>query len=169
MKKIVLLAALAIASFAANAQQESKKFTLALGPTLSLPLGDLKEVSSLGIGAEVEGSLAISESFQGFLQAGYASFSGKSYDFGFGLSGKYPTTSVVPVLVGGRYVYNGLSFGAGLGYASYSIAGNSEGGFTYSPQIGYDFGKIKGIVNYTSTSLDGGSASFLGLKVFYKF
>jgi hypothetical protein len=169
MKKIVLLAALVIASLAANAQLESNKFSFGIGPSLSLPLGNFKEVSSVGIGAEVEGSYAFSENFQGFLQAGYSSFSGKSYDYGFGLAGKYPTISVVPILAGGRYVYNGLSFGAGLGYASYAATGNSAGGFTYSPQIGYTIGKIQGIVNYTTTTKDGDKSSFLGLKVFYKF
>jgi hypothetical protein len=168
MKKIVLLAALAIAGFAANAQKESKKFTLAAGPVVSFPAGDLSSITTFGIGGEIEGSLSLSESFEGFAQVGYTSFAGKSYDVGMGIGSiKLPSTTVVPVLVGGRYVTNGISFGAGLGYASYS--NDLKGGFTYSPQIGYDFGKIKGIVNYTATSVEGGNLSFLGVKVFYKF
>jgi hypothetical protein len=170
MKKFVLTAILAIVSYAVNAQQETKKFRLALGPTLSMPLSDFKETSKLGFGAELEGSLSLSESFQGFAQVGYASFSGKSFDLGFGTTYQVPTISLIPVLIGGRYVTNGISFGAGLGYSSFKASGtSSEGGVTYSPQIGYDFGKIQGIINYTSTSVDGSNISFLGLKVFYKF
>ena len=146
----------------AQSKAEVKKLTLGVGPVVSFPTGDFGKVYNLGIGAEAQASLGIAPSFEGFGQVGYSSFSVKS-SLGSGSIG------FMPILVGARYINNGLSFGAGLGYGSFSGSGSSEGGFTYSPQVGYNFSKIQATLHYTSVSLDGGSFGMFGLKAFYNF
>jgi|JI6StandDraft_1071083.scaffolds.fasta_scaffold22236_2 hypothetical protein len=164
MRKL-FLATLVFVSFSmANAQSKTSggKLTFGAGPVLSLPIGDFGQAYSLGYGAEFQLTYEASTNFQGFAQVGYSSFSIKS-SLGSG------STGFLPILVGGRYVSNGLSFGAGIGYGSFSGGGSSSGGFAYSPQVGYSFGKSQLIGSYNGISTSGSTSSFIGVKFFYGF
>ncbi|MBP9740920.1 MAG: hypothetical protein KBD28_09550 [Chitinophagaceae bacterium] len=115
----------------------------------------------MGYGAELQLTYEASTNFEGFAQVGYSSFSGKGAGSG--------SVGFLPILVGGRYVSNGLSFGAGIGYGSFSGSGSSSGGFAYSPQVGYSFGKSQLIGSYNGISTSGSTSSFIGFKFFYGF
>lgn len=164
MKKLLAVASLFILTQNVNAQSkaEVKKLTVSVGPVVSLPTGDFGKVYNLGIGAEAQASLGIASGIEGFAQAGYSSFSVKS-SLGSG------STGFIPALIGARYINNGLSFGAGLGYGSFTGNGSSDGGFAYSPQVGYNFSKIQATLHYTSVSIEGTSFGMFGLKAFYNF
>ncbi|MBS1643387.1 MAG: hypothetical protein JST94_11270 [Bacteroidetes bacterium] len=169
MKKIFTLALLVTVVFTVKAQNKSEsksdnKVTFGVGPALSMPSGDFSNGWSFGIGAEVQVTYHASANFEGFAQAGYSSFSGKTIG-----GSKVPAMGFIPVLIGARYVTDGFSFGAGLGYGSYSSSGSSSSGFTFSPQIGYSFNQIQVLANYTSTSVSGGNINFFGLKAYYNF
>lgn len=167
MKKIFVIALAALVSFSANAQEKkesssSKGFSFGAGPVLSMPIGGFGTTHSFGYGVELQGTYHASESFEGFAQLGWSNFSIKSA-FGGG------SQSLIPVLVGGRYVSGNFSAGAGIGFGSFSKGGGS--GFAYSPQIGYKLGdKSQLILHYTALSAKGGgSIGFIGLKGFYNF
>ena len=160
----MILALVTVAVVSVNAQKsESKKFTFGVGPVVSFPSGDFSTGYGVGFGGEVEAIMSISNNFEGFAQAGYSSFTGKTIS-GF----KVSSVGFIPVLVGARYSKDFIG-GLGLGYGSFSGGGSSSGGFTFSPQAGYNFGKIEALAHYTSVSTSGGSTNFMGIKVFYKF
>lgn len=165
MKTTILFFALAIFSIHAIAQddEDDKTFKFGLGGTLSIPLGDLKLSTTYGVGFEATGVYSFSEDIAGFAQAGVNVFKGKS-DFGSDAS-----LLNIPVLVGARYKVNGFFIGAGVGYGRFSSSTTSLGGFSYSPQIGYDLGKLQILLHYTSTTVTGGSLSYVGLKAFRTF
>jgi len=163
MKKIfVFTLFIIICSVAANAQKSLK---FGLGPSLSLPQGDLGFVTSLGLGAELSMIYPASEKFEVFAQTGFQHFFGKTMVFGF--SEKSEGFTFIPFLIGGRVVSGQFLAGAAMGYGNY---GSGTSGFTFSPQIGIRTSKIDVLLNYTSTSFGGGgSLSFLGIKTAYNF
>ena len=163
MKKVLMT--LCVASLAFCAKAQDKKFGLGVGPVVSIPTGNLATGWNVGFGGELQATYALSSSIDGFAQAGYQSFSGKTIA-GYSVS----SVSLIPVLVGARYkVGSGVNAGLGIGYGSFSGSGSSSGGFAFSPQVGYSISKIDIIANYTSVSVTGGSDAFFGLKVYYKF
>lgn len=166
MKKTMLLLTLAVYSLHAIAQsndEDDKIFKFGIGGSFQLPLGDLKESATYGVGFEATGVYNLSETAAAFAQTGVNVFKGKEF---FGQSN---SILHIPILVGARYKFGGFFAGAGVGYSIYSSDGNSLNGFTYSPQFGYDMGKQQFLVNYTSTSVTGSTFSYVGLKFFRTF
>ncbi len=165
MKKILLGLSLfsTLSLFAQSDDNDEKIFHFGLGGTISLPIGDLKEATSYGVGFEIQPSYSFTQNVEGFLQTGVNVFKGKEY---FGTA----TNSLlhVPILVGARFKTNHFFAGAGVGYGLWTSDGQSSNGFTYSPQVGYDGGKIEVGLNYTSTVVTGGSNSYIGIKIFRK-
>jgi len=165
MTKTILLALFVLSSVSLFAQYEDdeKPFHFGIGTALSLPLGDLKEGTSYGIGFEVQPSYAFTENIEAFLQAGAHVFKGNS-DYGDDANLLH-----IPLLVGARFKASGFFAGAGVGYGLWSSSGESLNGLMYSPQIGYDGGKIEIGANYSSTKVTGGTFSYFGIKLFRKF
>jgi hypothetical protein len=175
MKKVFLsLMILAVATLSASAQSDSKKaassFTLDVGVNPALPIGNLGDVSSFGIGGFVKGAIPLSDNIDGTLTATYLSFSGKN-------SG--PTSGVFTVLAGGSYKMDGgMHVDAGIGFGSLSETvsvpgfGNvsaSSSGFVYRAGIGYKSGDaLDFTLNFNGLS-SGGSVNWLGLGIAYTF
>ncbi|MBS1627842.1 MAG: hypothetical protein JSR09_08585 [Bacteroidetes bacterium] len=162
MKKIFTLVMFVGSVFAVKAQQKSnsnsdKKFAIAGGVSIASYSVTGSSSSVMGYGVELEGALGIGGEFQAFAQLGYLNYSKNGSSMGF-----------IPVLVGARYSKQFIG-GMGIGYGTFTGGGGSVSGFTFSPQAGYDFGKIEALAHYTSTSLVGGSANQFGVKVLYKF
>jgi hypothetical protein len=171
MKKIILLTAIALSSFAAATNaQEKGGFKLGVGPVAALPMGDFGDFYSFGVGGEVQASYGITDNIAGFAQVGYSQYFAKSVDFGGGISIKGEATGMIPALVGARYHTSGFMVGAGIGYAKLT-AEDAGGGFAYSPQIGYSFadGKLDVIAHYTGVATSDISTSMVGLKIFFNF
>lgn len=164
MKKALFVALFAAASVAASAQKSDKKVNFGLGTLVSFPTGDLNQFQKLGTGIEAQASTNIATNLDGFAQVGVSSFGGKKVGTVEGES-----LTHIPIIVGARYSANNLLAGAGIGYGIWTGGGSSSNGFLYSPQVGYDFGKVQALANYTSTSVTGGNLSYFGLKMFYKF
>ena len=165
MKK-VLLSVFLLASISVFAQDDEERgFRFGLGGNLSLPMGDLKEDYSYGVGFEIEPSYGITENIETFMQAGINVFRAKSQFGGDNSNGLLH----IPILVGGRYKVSGFFAGAGVGYGLWTASGASSNGFMYSPQVGYGKGKLELALHYSSTTVTGGSLSYFGLKIFRKF
>ena len=166
MKKIfaITIFFMFVFSLSSNAQKSVK---FGLGPSVSLPLGGLGDITSLGLGAEFSMIYPASETFEVFAQTGVQQFLGKTVNYGNGYSDKSDGFTFIPFLVGGRVVSGKFLGGAALGYGNY---GSDMSGFTFSPQFGIRASKMDLILNYTSTSFGGGgSLSFLGIKTAYRF
>jgi hypothetical protein len=169
MKKILLLTTLSLSVFITSLKAQDKGgFKLGVGPVASLPFGDFKSSYSFGFGGEVQAAYGITDNIDGFVQAGYTTFIAKTIDLPFLGSIKAPSNGLIPALVGAHYHNSGFMIGAGIGYGKFTASG-AGGGFAYSPQIGYSFGLVDVIANYTGVAVSGGSYSSAGLKVFINF
>src|SRR5690349_6069865 len=123
MKKVILSFAVAALALGANAQSAEKSFQVTAGIKAALPIGDMGEVTSFGIGAQVGAEKMFSDNFSGVASVDYTYFIGK------GEKGEDKVNySMMPVLVGVRY-YAAPSFfigaKAGLGVFTAKVAGFS--------------------------------------------
>ena len=172
MKKVILSVAIVAIAFSANAQKAAEKsFNFSGGATVALPMGDLKDVSSLGIGAFVKAGYPVADQFEIIANAGYTSFIGKTVDVG-GSSVKYPSQGLFHILAGGSFVAEGgFHVDALGGFNSYSVSGGgSLSGFGFRGGLGYKLESGLDITAYyNSFSKSGGSIGFIGLGVAYNF
>lgn len=170
MKKTTLFALFVILSvplFAQYSDDEEQTFKFGVGTALSLPVGDFKQSADYGIGLELTGIYSLSDNLAAFAQAGVHVFRGSSsYYYGDNSS----NVLHIPLLVGARFKFSGFFAGAGVGYGTYNVSGGDPAsGFTYSPQAGYDFGKLQVMAHYTASAVTGGTLSYFGLKLFRTF
>jgi len=180
MKKLVLALSIICAStLVSKAQMAAGDFKFGAGIHLGLPIGDFHNVSSFGIGGEVQGEYAFAENLTGVATSGYTYFIGKSFPDGTG--GTYKVNyGHIPILVGARFYPSEQFFvGAQIGYGHYSASVSSSngygggssgsGGFEYRPQVGYNADPIQLILSYDGTSVSGGTFSQIGLSAIYMF
>lgn len=186
MKKVFLIAALAVASFSVKAQDEPKQLSFSVGAEAALPVGDLGDSDvkfgdyySFGVGLSLQGTYALDESLGLTLNAGYISYLPKKIG-----GEKVPSLGVIPILAGIEYNFTPQVFAsAQLGYSIYTGKLLSDddvkmSGFSYAPGIGYRFTpNFSAMLKYQGTSAkakaDGGSStgnvSHLGLRIAYSF
>lgn len=170
MKKVLLIATFVVTGFIGAYAQPAEGFTFGAGVRLGLPIGDFGDVSSFGVGGELQGELGFSDMVSGIITTGYTSFFGKDYDVpGFGTV-KGDATGYIPILAGIR-VYPSANFfiGAQAGYGILTGNGDSEGAFNYQPQIGYNASNFQLALNYNGLSKDGSTLSHIGLTGIFKF
>lgn len=166
MKKVLAILAIGVASFTAQAQT---KFSAGL--ELGMPMGDFKDAYGFGFGASAKALFPMGGEKNGLTgSVGFMSFSGKSYDFGFGVSGTYPSTTAIPVKVGYRIGFDGGFYvEPQVGMTFLSGSGESTSGFTYAPNVGYSTGNLDFALRYEGASVTGGTFSHLGLRAAYSF
>ena len=157
MKKIFLTAAAVFAFSFANAQDGGFK----LGAHVGLPTGDIKDYSSLNIGADGAYVWKVADSFDAGITTGYTSYLGKDGADAIGF---------IPVAATGQYaIADNLFLGADLGYAIYAGSEDGgEGGFLYQPKFGYKAEKLELYLGYKGISVDGGTFSSVNIGVNYK-
>lgn len=170
MKKVILAVAIIFAGFINVNAQPTEGFSFGAGIRLGLPIGDFGDVSSFGVGGELQGEYGFSEMFSGVITTGYTNFFGKDYDVPGGGTIEYESTGYIPILVGAR-VYPSTSFfiGAQIGYGLFTGGGSSDGGFNYQPQIGYNGSKFQVALNYNGVSINSFNYSHIGLTAIFKF
>ena len=160
MKKLFMLCFMTtVFAVAANAQASNVKFSLGGNISSGNFSGGGKSITGFGLDLNVKKDL--NESFEGFLQTGYNSYSESGSSWG-----------VIPVLVGVNYKSGNFKPGLGIGYGRLSVSGGDGiGGFAFSPQLGYSLEKVDLVAHYTSISIEKSSSNIniLGLKVLYKF
>ena len=176
MKKLLLsIAVLCVSTIVTKAQMAAGDFHFGAGIHLGLPVGDFHNISSFGIGGEVQGEYAFTENVTGVVTSGYTYFAGKDLGGGYKINSGH-----IPVIVGARYYPSEqFFFGAQIGYGHYSesVSGNNgfggasggSGGFEYRPQVGYNANPIQFILSYDGTSVSGGTFSQIGLSALYTF
>jgi hypothetical protein len=150
MKKLLLAAiVLSSLSIGAQAQSQSKSggFKFGVGIDLALPTGNFGTTSSFGFGGQVQGEYMLADNISGIASVGYQSFGGKTINDG-SFSFKYPTTSLIPILVGARFFpseqfFVGAQIGVGLLHASADGVSANSSGFDYLPQVGYVAGPLQ--------------------------
>lgn len=156
MKKLILVMALAVVSFSANAQFNA-------GVNIGIPTGDLEPVTSFVYGAEVNYMYQVSDDFQVGPSLSFVNFSGKSVG---GIS--FGDASFLPIAAAGRFsASESFTLGADIGYGIGVNSGNN-GGFYYRPMVGYNVSdSIMVQLHYSGVSSNGATAANIGAGVMF--
>jgi hypothetical protein len=176
MNKILLVVALAVASFTATAQTEGTgKTRFSIGLEAGLPVGDAADAYSFAIGGAVKAEKPVGKSLAATLSAGYTSLSFKEEykDLFKAIGFDLDPIGVIPVKAGLRYYFNKSFYGAGELGAAFGTDKGSETLFIYSPGVGFslpvsDKNAVDAGVRYENWSNDG-SIGQVGFHVALKF
>lgn len=142
MKKILLFTAFAVFAFTAVQSQNMKA-----GVDVMLPLGDVQDGYSFGVGGNFTYFFEINEAFLVGPQASILAYMGKDNN------GYKPDTAIfLPIAASARFVIEEFFFGADLGYGIGLSPSGNDGGFFYRPKAGYNFGAIAAVLSYSGIS-----------------
>lgn len=158
MKKLLLIAAMAVFGLS-NAQEGFK-----VGAHVGLPTGDAGDVFSFNVGVDAAYLWNMGDGFDLGVATGYSHFFGKTVSgsaYGVSYSNDVDDWGYIPVAVSGKYKLSGSQFylGADLGYG---IATKGDGGFYYSPRVGYNLSSGELYLTYKGVS-NNGSINAIGL------
>ena len=167
MKKVIFLAVIVAAAFAANAQSKTgKDIQFSGGIRLALPTGNFHLSHSIGLGAELQAEYALSPQASLTGTTGYTNFFGKSQSYG-SYKYKYESVGYIPILVGARYhASENVFIGGRLGYGILTGTTGS-GAFNFEPQVGYNADKFQLALGYNAL-VDNGTLGHLGVSAVYK-
>lgn len=159
MKKIILVAVVALFGFTMNAQD------FKVGINGALPIGDAGDFADFSVGVDAVYLWNVSEKFDAGIATGFSNAFTKDIEV-LGSTVEVDDVQFVPIAGTARYnVSTNFYLGADLGYAI-GINDGNDGGFYYRPRIGYNFSeKVSLNLSYTGVSVDGGSWDTIGLGV----
>lgn len=168
--KFAVIAFSVLFALKTNAQENVKVTSPSLSIAVdgAIPTGDFKSGYKMGLGADAK--LAIPVVTDGFVtvSGGFLSFPGKDFA-GY----KLPTATLIPLKAGFQYRFpGGLYLEPQLGYSILKVKGESgsDGAFTYAGNIGFLVNNMIDLsARYEASSKDGGTTSFIGLRVGYNF
>ena len=169
MRKILFsLAACIIVSLATHAQSGTTK--IEIGPELSIPVGNAKDVLKMGFGGSAKALFGICNAGQISLTSGYITFKGKDL-----YSGEKASLSVIPLMAGYRQNFSGFyvepQAGAGLILIKDENGDESEKSsstrFTWAIGAGYIISNVDVGVHYQRSEANGGNLSYVGIKIAY--
>lgn len=164
MKKVFLFSIVALISATSFSQGKGGGTSLSSGLEIGLPMGDMSNSQSVGLGASVKALFGETSGFTA--SVGYMTFSGKEVS-GFG---KFPAFNAIPVKVGYRMATEGgFYFEPQVGVAFTSQGGSSASAFTYAPNVGIITGGLDLSARYEAMSNNGSTISFIGLRLAYMF
>jgi len=136
MKKTILVLALALGMFSANAQEFN------LGLSGALPVGDAGDITTFGLNLDLNYLTEVSEQFDLGVASGY------HYYFGEEISGfELDDVSFLPVAAAVRFnATESLTVGADIGYAVGISPDGNDGGFYYAPKLQYGINETLDLV-----------------------
>lgn len=160
-------------SVSASAQRTGKQFSVGIGFEGGIPTGDAKASYNVTGGMTIRLSYLAGPGYVTLTSGGIV-FAPKS------LSGETLKAGLqIPIKAGYKYLINENFFVMGeMGYSSVrtyykdqndNLASVSSGGFTFAPAIGVQSHSFEFSVRYESTSLNGGSLSFVGARLGFNF
>lgn len=163
MKTTILTAAIAILGLTSGFGQEGN---ITIGVNGGLPVGDVSELTTFNLGADIAYRMGIGEQFQIGGLAAYSHFFGDSGEEG-DLSWEVEDAQFLPLAASARFLANSFFAGADLGYAL-GINEDNEGGFYYRPHVGYNFGNLGVLASYAGISRDGFTVASVNIGIEFK-
>ena len=173
-----------------NAKAGGDNGRFSIGAELGLPMGTFGDAQGIGFGGSLRYEMPMGDNLGLMATAGFLSFSAKDYSVaGFTIKGN--TETVIPIQVGAKYYFteqqNGFYGSVELGVHSSSVTipgyeGTVIGGVTYgaypetkvtntnlsyAPGVGYHLANLDLGLKYQIISGDGGSSSYLGVRIAY--
>ena len=153
MKKLLLVLALALFSFTANAQ-------FSLGASVGLPTGDAGDITSLAFSVDAAYMMPTDNAVSYGFTASYLYYSGDDPS---------PNWSFLPLAGAVRFeASEKFSLGADIGYAIGLDPDGNDGGFYYKPMIAYALGESTSLnLSFSNVSVTGATVSNFGLGVMF--
>jgi len=153
MKKLLLVLALALFSFTANAQ-------FSLGASVGLPTGDAGDITSVAFSVDAAYMMPTDNAVSYGFTASYLYYSGDD---------PFPNWSFLPLAGAVRFeASEKFSLGADIGYAIGLDPDGNDGGFYYKPVVSYALGESTSLnLSFSNVSLDGATVSNFGLGVMF--
>lgn len=157
MKKLILVLALALTSFAASAQ-------FSLGASFGLPTGDAEAGYTFALGIDANYMFESEGEVNFGVATGYLTYFGDEI-----LGVEIDNASFLPLAGALRYAASDkFTLGADLGYAIGLAPDGNDGGFYYRPMVAYGIGENTSInLSYSGVSVDGGTFSNIGLGIMF--
>lgn len=172
MKKLLLMAVIAVFGFTAAAQDSSSADGggFNVGINLGLPIGDAGDFYTFNVTLDLSYLWEVSEKFGAGIATGYSHSFGDSIDLGEIGSIDVDDAGFIPIAGAARFnVSDKFILGADLGYAIGVSPSGNDGGFYYSPRLQYGVSESLDIVfAYRGVSVDGGSFDVLTLGVEFR-
>lgn len=164
--RIIMVAIACLALTAGTTKAQNGR--LSVGAELAMPMGDFGDAVGIGFGGTLGYEYPIGDAMGLGLRAGYMSFSGK--DGG-------PSETVIPAQAFFKYYFQEQQSGfyamANLGIHSSSVKFDGESisstDLSYAPELGYHLANIDLGLRYQIISGDGGSSSYIGVRLAYVF
>lgn len=150
MKKILIIAFMAVFGLQANAQ-------FSAGAWGGIPIGDAGDLATFSLGVDLTYLFPVSEAFGIGPTVGISHSFGDSVDI-LGTSVDLEDTTFIPIAAAGRFaVSDTFNVGIDLGFGVGIAPDGNDGGFYYAPRVGYSVTDLIEIVAaYRAVSLDDG-------------
>ena len=163
MRKLLFFMAIVIGT---SIQAQKGEFNV--GVNAGLPVGDISDIYSFTLGAEVNYLFDIADKFKAGPSVAFINFFGKEQEV-FGLPlGSIGDAQFLPIAAAARYeASDKFSIGADIGYGV-GISQGNEGGFYYRPMVSYDVADNIAIqASFNGMSNDVISMNNIGLGVLF--
>lgn len=148
MKRMLMMGALLLMGAGAYAQSGPH---FKAGVNVGIPTGDVADLSSFTLGADVAYMWPVAPSLHVGVASGFQNFFVKS-EF---KDNDFVDLNYVPVAASGQFsVTPNFFVGADLGYAFTTSGGEDAGGFYYLPKVGYQLDRFEVFGGYRAVSSD---------------
>lgn len=138
---------------------------VSLGGEVGIPMGQLNNTQSLGLGGSAKFGLAVAHDMDITLSAGIINFSGDKMN-----SFAYVSKNFIPVKAGVRYrlTPTGIYIEPQLGYTRINpTIGKTSGGFTYAAAAGLLLRSWDVSARYEGVSKNDNTLPFAGVRIAY--
>lgn len=143
-----------------------------VGAHLGLPTGDIKEYSTLNLGADFTYLWSVSEDFKAGFNTGITAYLPKEQTISvgtFSTTVKGDTALYLPINAAAEYSFSENIFvGLDLGYAIGLAPSGVKGGLLYLPKVGYQTEKFDITLGYKGISQEGSPNTSINLGFAYK-
>ncbi len=161
MKKLLLVLALALFSFTANAQ-------FSVGASVGLPSGDAGDITTFAYSVDAAYMMPTDNAVSYGFAASYLTYLGDDITV-LGTTFEIDNASFLPLAGAIRFeASEKFSLGADIGYAIGLAPDGNDGGFYYKPMVAYAIGETTSLnLSFSNVSADGGTFSNIGLGVMF--
>jgi len=150
----------------AQKKPTTHKSVFSIGADAYLPIGDMADYWSLGVGGSLQGAFYLSDKLAITVNAGYINYFGKKLIFY-----KQDDLKVIPVMGGIKYgITNNLYVHGQAGLSFWSLSGSNENDFTWNLGLGYNITHSLDLaLKFNSIGTNGSASNAVGLRLGYNF
>ena len=169
-KTVIIFSAIVLCAIHANAQKETKKFSVGVGIETGLPTGATSDLYSFAVGFTVRFSYHAGPGFVTLTSGGIG------YDPKTVANQKKKVGLQIPVRAGYKYIVHHFFAMGEIGYSQFKsyyglngeLVSNSVTSFIAAPSIGVNFNAFEAGLRYDIDTRSGGGG-LLGIRIGFNF